>query len=142
MPFNLSFTHLAVVGIVALVVLGPERLPGVARNAGALWKEWQRIRGNLEGEVREVLSEFREPFEGPITDIRQSVTSLAKDVRGATAAPAITMLPPLGPGANSAPIPTLGEGTGLMSPGPDLHAEIPELAPPADPNTFVPYTPA
>ena len=43
MPFNLSMTHIMVVAVVALVVLGPERLPGVARTAGGLYREWQRI---------------------------------------------------------------------------------------------------
>jgi len=69
-PFNLSFTHLMVVGIVALVVLGPERLPEVARTAGSLFREWKRIRGDLEGEVREAISDFREPFLDSLNDLR------------------------------------------------------------------------
>lgn len=32
--FDISFAEMAVVAIVALVVLGPERLPGAARTAG------------------------------------------------------------------------------------------------------------
>jgi Sec-independent protein translocase protein TatA len=34
---DLGLTKMAVIGVVALVVLGPERLPGVARTAGALF---------------------------------------------------------------------------------------------------------
>jgi len=32
--FDMGFTELMLIGIVALVVIGPERLPGVARTAG------------------------------------------------------------------------------------------------------------
>ena len=32
--FDLGFTELLIIGVVALVVLGPERLPEVARTAG------------------------------------------------------------------------------------------------------------
>jgi len=68
-PLNLSFTHLLVVAFVALVVLGPDKLPGVARTAGNLYREWQRISGGLQAEVRDALSEFTEPFTEPISDL-------------------------------------------------------------------------
>jgi len=152
MPLNLSFTHIAVVGIVALVVLGPERLPGVARTAGNLWREWQRIRGGLEGEVREVLNEFKQPFEEHFGEINNTVKGVVDDVRGAVpptaaSAPPLTELPPL-PGAPltgvalATGLPSLGAATGLVSPGPDLSVTVPELGSPADPDTFVPFTPA
>ena len=32
--FDMGFTEMMLIGIVALVVIGPERLPGVARTAG------------------------------------------------------------------------------------------------------------
>lgn len=122
-PFNLSFTHLAVIGVVALVVLGPDRLPGVARTAGSFWREWQRIRGGLELEVREAINEFKEPFREsfhgePETD-------------------------PSAPPAERGPItvPSLGPSTGLVAPGPALRDEMPLLGPPADPDTFVPFQP-
>jgi Sec-independent protein translocase protein TatA len=158
-PLNLSFTHLAVVGIVALVVLGPERLPGVARTAGNLWREWQRIRGGLEAEVREVISDFKEPFMEAVGDVSSTVKGTVDDVRAGITAPPLTEIPPL-PGAGIAPgavaaaaglgsagaplsaaMPALAPSTGLVSPGPVLHAELPELAPPPDPDTFVPFDP-
>lgn len=40
--FDIGFWELALIGVVALVVIGPERLPGVARTAG-LW--FGRMRG-------------------------------------------------------------------------------------------------
>jgi len=150
-PLNLSFTHLAVVAIVALVVLGPERLPGIARTAGNLYQEWKRIRGDLEGEVREVMSEFTEPFREQFEDINQTVRGVVDDIRhGPTDAPPLTALPPLdGPTAGgSAPtsalaaaLPTLAPSTGLVSRGPEVTPELPSLAPAPNPDTFVPFDP-
>ena len=133
MPLNLSFTHLMVVAIVALVVLGPERLPGAARSAGNLFREWRRLTSGLQEEVREVFSDFTDPFQDALSGIG------ATDDEDETPAPAV-VAPPVGsPLAPS--IPTLGPSTGLVSPGPDLHPELPVLAQPPQPDTFVPYTP-
>ncbi len=138
MPFNLSFTHIMVVAVVALVVLGPERLPGVARQAGNLYKEWKRISAGIEAEVRDVIADFTEPLQEPIAQIRETVTGV----------PA-TVAPP-GPGASSgapvaplaAGLPALGPSTGLTTPGPvTAPPRLPTLAPPADPNTVVPGPP-
>jgi sec-independent protein translocase protein TatB len=53
--FDLSFGELALVAVVALLVLGPERLPGAARTAGALLRRlrnsWQGVRSEIEREL-------------------------------------------------------------------------------------------
>jgi sec-independent protein translocase protein TatB len=53
--FNLSMPELAVIGVVALLVLGPERLPGAARTVGALMRRaqrsWTGLRGDIEREL-------------------------------------------------------------------------------------------
>ena len=158
MPLNLSFTHMMVVAFVALLVLGPDRLPGVARTAGNLYREWKRISGGLQAEVRDVLSEFTEPFAEPISDLIHgpadaSAAQLAEATvvaAGATAAAAAAtpsssaramgtgpvVVPPLSPA-----IPALGPSTGLMAPGPMFVPTLPELAPAPEPDTFVPFTP-
>ena len=149
MPFNLSFTHLMVVAIVALVVLGPERLPGVARTAGNLYREWRRISSGLEAEVREVFSEFTEPFAGPfaenvagpLSEIRTSFTDSVQGVinssTGARDGTVGDVMTPLAPSLG----PALGASSGLVSPGPAIQFHLPELAPTPRPDTFVPYTP-
>jgi len=45
-------------------------------------------------------------------------------------------VPPL-----SAALPSLGPGTGLVSPGPEMHPELPSLGPAPEPGTFVPFEP-
>jgi Sec-independent protein translocase protein TatA len=48
----LSPAKLLVVLVVALIVLGPDKLPKVANQVGALWHDLQRWRSRLEQEVR------------------------------------------------------------------------------------------
>lgn len=59
--FDLGLTKMVVIGAVALVVLGPERLPRVARTAGALFGRAQRYLNDVKAEVaREIeLDELR-----------------------------------------------------------------------------------
>jgi sec-independent protein translocase protein TatB len=58
---DLGLTKMALIGVVALVVLGPERLPRVARTAGALFGRAQRYINDVKSEVtREIeLDELR-----------------------------------------------------------------------------------
>jgi sec-independent protein translocase protein TatB len=50
-PF-LSPAKLLVVLLVAIVVLGPDKLPKVARQIGSLWGDFRRLRERLETDVR------------------------------------------------------------------------------------------
>ncbi|MDA8392101.1 MAG: twin-arginine translocase TatA/TatE family subunit [Actinomycetota bacterium] len=45
--------NLAIVAVVALVVLGPEKLPGTLRTLGRLWSDFQRVRQGLEQQLRQ-----------------------------------------------------------------------------------------
>ncbi|MCX4146251.1 Sec-independent protein translocase protein TatB [Paraburkholderia madseniana] len=65
---DLGLTKMALIGVVALVVLGPKRLPGVARTAGALFGRAQRYIDDVRAEVaREIdldgLKRTRSGFE-------------------------------------------------------------------------------
>ncbi len=51
MPF-LSPAKLLVIVVIALVVLGPDKLPTVAKQIGGLWADFRRFREKLESEVR------------------------------------------------------------------------------------------
>ncbi len=50
--FGISFTELLIIGIVALVVIGPERLPKVARTAGLLFGRFQRYVSNVKADLQ------------------------------------------------------------------------------------------
>jgi TatA/E family protein of Tat protein translocase len=60
MPFDGAFSpvHILIVAFVALIALGPEQLPKVARQLGQGLQEFQRVRQHLTREFRDVVSEF------------------------------------------------------------------------------------
>lgn len=58
-----------VVLVIALIVLGPERLPQVARQAGRAYREFRRVTSGLEAEVRDV---FQEPIRQAFSESAQA----------------------------------------------------------------------
>ncbi|HXS72740.1 MAG TPA: Sec-independent protein translocase protein TatB [Rhodanobacteraceae bacterium] len=64
--FDISFGEILLIAVVALVVLGPERLPGAARTAGALLRRvrrgWDSVRAEVtrELEAEELRAQLRE----------------------------------------------------------------------------------
>jgi sec-independent protein translocase protein TatB len=75
---DLGLTKMALIGVVALVVLGPERLPRVARTAGALFGRAQRYINDVKSEVtREIeldeLRRMKTEFETAATNVQSSV---------------------------------------------------------------------
>ncbi|HEY0295931.1 MAG TPA: Sec-independent protein translocase protein TatB [Bordetella sp.] len=73
--FDISFSELAIIGVVALVVIGPERLPKVARTVGHLMGRAQRYVNDVKSDIqREIeLDEFR--------NLKQSVDNAASELR-------------------------------------------------------------
>jgi sec-independent protein translocase protein TatB len=49
--FDIGFWELALIGVVALLVIGPERLPAVARTAGAWWGKFSRFVGGVKSDI-------------------------------------------------------------------------------------------
>ncbi|MDR5737386.1 MULTISPECIES: Sec-independent protein translocase protein TatB [unclassified Caballeronia] len=75
---DLGLTKMALIGVVALVVLGPERLPGVARTAGALFGRAQRYINDVKSEVaREMeldeLKKMRTQFETAASNVETTI---------------------------------------------------------------------
>jgi Tat protein translocase TatB subunit len=57
---NIGGPELIVVLIVALLVLGPQRLPGAARSLGNAVAEFRRVTGGLQAEVRDAMTSLEE----------------------------------------------------------------------------------
>ena len=55
---DLSIPKILVLLVLALVVLGPERLPDAARSVGRLLGEVRKVRSNLDTEIRNTFSGF------------------------------------------------------------------------------------
>jgi sec-independent protein translocase protein TatB len=67
---SLSPAKILVVLVVALIVLGPDKLPQVARQLGALWGDLRRFRSRLESDVRGAF-----PDLPPAHEVAQAVRS-------------------------------------------------------------------
>jgi Sec-independent protein translocase protein TatA len=50
--FNLDPSKLLVIAVVAIIVLGPNRLPHFARQVGSAWRSFSEVRQRMESEVR------------------------------------------------------------------------------------------
>ncbi|HLI02355.1 MAG TPA: twin-arginine translocase TatA/TatE family subunit [Acidimicrobiales bacterium] len=66
--FDLSPEKLLLVGIIALLVLGPERLPKAAHSVGRVLAQLRAMSGNLQNEMGDVLSEPRRAFNDAMTE--------------------------------------------------------------------------
>lgn len=78
--FDIGFSELIVVGIVALVVIGPERLPKVARTAGVLLGRLQRYVSDVKADIsREMQLEELKKLQ---SDMQESARSLEQSIAG------------------------------------------------------------
>jgi sec-independent protein translocase protein TatB len=68
--FNFSPEKLFLVAIIALVVLGPHRLPHAARNLGRFMAQLRHMSSSFQDEVRGALSEPVDAFNSALGDFR------------------------------------------------------------------------
>jgi sec-independent protein translocase protein TatB len=78
---DLGLSKLAIIGVVALIVIGPEKLPKVARMAGSLYGRAQRYLHDVKTEVsREMeLDELRN-LKQTMADVQETANSIKADV--------------------------------------------------------------
>lgn len=83
--FDIGFSELIVIALVALIVIGPERLPRVARTAGALLGRFQRYVNDVKSEVRrEMELEDLKKFQSELTEqVREVEHTIHKELRSA-----------------------------------------------------------
>src|SRR5690554_586222 len=87
--FDISFTELMLIGIVALVVIGPERLPRVARTVGHLVGRAQRYVGDVKSDIQ------REMELDQVKDLKSQMEEAAKSVQTSVKDAANTFRDPL-----------------------------------------------
>lgn len=93
--FDIGFSELVLIALIALVVLGPERLPGAARTTGALLRKlresWNNVRSEVErelqaDELRQNLREAREQARRAEAAMRETMRRTDQGVRGSVEA--------------------------------------------------------
>lgn len=75
--FDIGFWELCLIGVLALIILGPERLPQVARTAG-LWMG--RARRFLADVKADIDREIREGELSAVRDLRDDLRDAGKDL--------------------------------------------------------------
>ena len=137
--FDIGFSELLVIALVALVVLGPERLPRAARLAG-MWLrrarlQWQAVQSELENELAD--EDMRRSILRARDELREAQNTLRAQLADAEAR--MTVAPTV-PAAIDAPLQgdAAASGDSASSPataaaGPAVTGGEPSPAPPADP---------
>ena len=135
--FDIGFSELMLIAVVALVVLGPERLPKVARTAGHLLGRLQRyvndVKADINREIQlEELKKMREEMDKSARDIETNVTrqlaSVESDLNRSLAGEADARPPDV---PSTAPVEALAEPPehAPLHAGPLPEAELPPPEP-------------
>lgn len=99
--FDIGFSELMLIGLVALIVIGPERLPKVARTVGHLLGRLQRYVSDvksdirreiqldelrkLQGEMQDSARHLESSIRNEMSDVKQSIDQSAAEARASIA---------------------------------------------------------
>ena len=110
--FDVGFTELLMIGIIALVVLGPERLPQAVRRVG-LWigkakKGFNAVKTEIDRELK--VQELQQQIEAqkqalkdalPLEDLKQDLQQMKSSANAFAADAEQNILPPIEQAANA-----------------------------------------
>lgn len=97
--FDVAFSELLIIAIVALIVIGPERLPKVARTAGHLIGRARRYMNDVKSEIenelmlqelKEIRSKFQESALAVEAEVRQEMEAAHAEMLQSTQPPVET----------------------------------------------------
>ena len=83
--FDVGFAEILLLSLVGLMVLGPERLPRVARTLGGLARKarssWLNLKRSIEAEMRaeelkEPLKHFQDELKSTVDEVKSGVSSI------------------------------------------------------------------
>jgi sec-independent protein translocase protein TatB len=97
---NLDPGKLLVIGVVAIILLGPDRLPQVARQLGGAWRSFNEFRHRMESEVRNTMPDL--PPTSEIARLARSPSALLNHLSNMSSdeAPDGSFQPPTVPSEN------------------------------------------
>ena len=135
--FDIAFSEIIVIAVVALVVIGPERLPKVAKTLGHMYGRLQRYVSDVKADInREMeldeLRKLQSEVQSAARDIESSMTSAAREVESGVRSVQTQLN---AAGNPSAAAPSAGSEAGAnvptAPPAPDL---LPDAAPAPPPS--------
>jgi sec-independent protein translocase protein TatB len=71
--FNLGFSELLVIGVIALIFIGPKELPEIARVVGRMLNELKRATGDLSATILEPKQRLEQELRNTIDKIQEDV---------------------------------------------------------------------
>jgi sec-independent protein translocase protein TatB len=77
--FDIGWSELVVIGVVALIVIGPKELPGVLRMAGQWIGKVRRMASDFQGQFQEAMR------EAEMADLKKQVDEITDGARDLTA---------------------------------------------------------
>ncbi|MBP6564598.1 MAG: twin-arginine translocase subunit TatB [Burkholderiales bacterium] len=132
--FDIGFTEIVVIAVVALIVIGPERLPKTARTLGHLFGRLQRYVNDVKSDISremelEELRKLQQEMKSAASDLESSMTAAARDVetgmRGVEAQ--------LNAGASETPAPAPVQAAEFAAPASAPSPAASAEAPPSEP---------
>jgi sec-independent protein translocase protein TatB len=83
--FDVGFSEMMVIAVVALIVIGPERLPKVARTLGHLWGRAQRYINGVKADISrdmalDELKQLREKVQQEADSVVQATRSVSQNI--------------------------------------------------------------
>jgi sec-independent protein translocase protein TatB len=91
--FDISFSELMVIGVIALIVLGPERMPKIARTVGHLLGRAQRYVNEVKSDIQKEMDlkeigDIKTQMEDAARSVQSSMAESAQEFKSAVDAPA------------------------------------------------------
>lgn len=116
--FDIGFTELMVIAVVALIVIGPERLPKVARTVGLLFGRMQRYVNDvkadisremalddlrkLQANIQDTANSLEQSMKQEVGAVESGLNQVADDVQSAVQEPAPAVVPAVADSATAA----------------------------------------
>jgi sec-independent protein translocase protein TatB len=130
--FDIGWSELVVIGVVALIAIGPKELPGVLRMVGQWMGKARRMAAEFQGQFQEAMREAEvADLKKQFDDISQSASDMAKGNLLTSTAKEVE---------DALSINTAGVGTPTTPelPTPETHTEatVHEAAKPPEPATY------
>ncbi len=102
--FDVGFSEIVVIAVVALIVIGPERLPKVARTLGHLFGRMQRYVNDVKAdisremeldELRKLQASVQEAAQAIESTVNKQITSTESELNSIAATAADAVKPPV-----------------------------------------------
>src|SRR3954451_11800347 len=159
--FDISWGKLVIIGVVALIVIGPKELPTVLRTVGQWMAKIRRMASEFQGQFQDAMREaemadLKKQFDDTTstlqstfdtTDIKNELEKMIQEP-AATSTPPASTSPTTAPSDLTAPAPeipataptdpvALGTAPVAPAPGVDVSVPMPELPPPPQNQDFL-----